>query len=274
MQNLIKLTPPLQQVIDEAAETAQYLWQKGWAEYNGGNISVNVSQFVQKPENLRSFPFRKTELSLQNLDEQSFFITASGTRMRDVAKNPRENSFIIYLSEQLHGYYILWGAVENPNLEPSSELPSHLGIHRFLLMNHRKEKVIVHTHPDELIALTHITHYNREDRLNQLLWRMIPEAVFANPGGIGLVPYHKPGSEEQANATVKALSNHNIVLWEKHGCLAVAESTILAFDRIDSMNKAARIFFLCKQAGFEPEGIPDEEIENLRRIFLDEEDKK
>jgi len=29
----------------EIAEVASYLWQKGWAEASGGNISVNVTEF-------------------------------------------------------------------------------------------------------------------------------------------------------------------------------------------------------------------------------------
>ena len=32
--------------IDKVAEVALYLWQKGWAERNGGNITVNISEWV------------------------------------------------------------------------------------------------------------------------------------------------------------------------------------------------------------------------------------
>ena len=32
----------LKAVIDQIAEVTGYLWQKGWAERNGGNITVNV----------------------------------------------------------------------------------------------------------------------------------------------------------------------------------------------------------------------------------------
>lgn len=30
----------------EVAEVAGYLWQKGWAERNGGNITVNVTAYA------------------------------------------------------------------------------------------------------------------------------------------------------------------------------------------------------------------------------------
>ena len=32
--------------IDRIAEVAGYLWTKGWAERNGGNISVNVTSLL------------------------------------------------------------------------------------------------------------------------------------------------------------------------------------------------------------------------------------
>ena len=33
-------------VIGEIAETALYLWQRGWAERNAGNISVNITDLI------------------------------------------------------------------------------------------------------------------------------------------------------------------------------------------------------------------------------------
>lgn len=32
--------------VNKVAEVAGYLWQKGWAERNGGNITVNITEFV------------------------------------------------------------------------------------------------------------------------------------------------------------------------------------------------------------------------------------
>ena len=36
----------LRKEIDKIAEVAGYLWQNGWAERNGGNITVNITEFV------------------------------------------------------------------------------------------------------------------------------------------------------------------------------------------------------------------------------------
>ena len=32
--------------VNDVAEVAGYLWQKGWAERNGGNITVNITDCV------------------------------------------------------------------------------------------------------------------------------------------------------------------------------------------------------------------------------------
>ena len=38
--------PALKAEIDKVAEVAGYLWQKGWAERNGGNITINITEWV------------------------------------------------------------------------------------------------------------------------------------------------------------------------------------------------------------------------------------
>ena len=44
----------VKQMIDQVAEVAGYLWQKGWAERNGGNITVNITEQVD--DELRALP--------------------------------------------------------------------------------------------------------------------------------------------------------------------------------------------------------------------------
>lgn len=38
--------PALAREVAQIAEAAGYLWQKGWAERNGGNITVNITEHV------------------------------------------------------------------------------------------------------------------------------------------------------------------------------------------------------------------------------------
>ena len=43
MASILDNRPALQAEIGKVAEVAGYLWQKGWAERNGGNITVNIT---------------------------------------------------------------------------------------------------------------------------------------------------------------------------------------------------------------------------------------
>ena len=46
MTSILDGRPALAREVEKVAEVAGYLWQKGWAERNGGNITVNVTEHV------------------------------------------------------------------------------------------------------------------------------------------------------------------------------------------------------------------------------------
>ena len=46
MKSVLSSRPALEAEVMKIAEVAGYLWQNGWAERNGGNITVNVTDFV------------------------------------------------------------------------------------------------------------------------------------------------------------------------------------------------------------------------------------
>ena len=46
MKSILEGRPALAFEVEQVAEVAGYLWQKGWAERNGGNITVNVTDCV------------------------------------------------------------------------------------------------------------------------------------------------------------------------------------------------------------------------------------
>lgn len=130
------------------------------------------------------------------------------------------------------------------------------------------EKVVTHTHASELIALTQVKEYCDEERLNKLLWGMHPETMVFVPKGIGLVTYLAPGTDLIADKTLEALEKHDVAIWEKHGIFAIGKDIIETFDVIDILAKSARIFFLCKNAGLEPEGLTDKQLEELKNIIF------
>jgi rhamnulose-1-phosphate aldolase len=95
---------------------------------------------------------------------------------------------------------------------------------------------------------------------------MHSETVFFLPEGIGYVPFQLPGSMELADKTLEKLDKHQVVLWEKHGCLAIGNSVPDAFDKIDMFSKAARLWMIAHNAGYEPEGLTLEQLQRLKDL--------
>ena len=46
MRSILEGRPALKAEIEKTAEVAGYLWQNGWAERNGGNITVNITEYA------------------------------------------------------------------------------------------------------------------------------------------------------------------------------------------------------------------------------------
>ena len=46
MKSILEGRPALRAEVEKTAEVAGYLWQNGWAERNGGNITVNITDLV------------------------------------------------------------------------------------------------------------------------------------------------------------------------------------------------------------------------------------
>ena len=46
MGSILNNRPELKKALDSVAEVAGYLWQKGWAERNGGNLTLNITEYV------------------------------------------------------------------------------------------------------------------------------------------------------------------------------------------------------------------------------------
>jgi rhamnulose-1-phosphate aldolase len=261
-----RLSDTLEAVAREMAEVGSLLWARGWAERNAGNLSVDVTELVPSEE---PDPERRVEvpgaIAQPELAGRCFFITATGARLRELADGGDRRLLLVRIEERLDGYRILWGR-EGTNLA-TSEFPAHLEVHALLRRNASSWRAVLHTHPTHLIALTQIESLAREDALNQLLWSMHPEVEVFLPEGVGFAPYRCPGSTELAAATVEALRDHRLCLWEKHGCVSVGRDIVEAFDLIDTANKAAEIYLLCRGAGYEPQGLSPEQLDELRRRF-------
>jgi ribulose-5-phosphate 4-epimerase/fuculose-1-phosphate aldolase len=54
MNSILENRPALRREVEKIAEVAGYLWTNGWAERNGGNITVNITDLVD--DNIRQMP--------------------------------------------------------------------------------------------------------------------------------------------------------------------------------------------------------------------------
>ena len=173
MKSILDGRPELAAVVEQIAEVAGYLWEKGWAERNGGNITVNVTEFVD--EEIRSMPAiapaKQIGKILPNLKGKYFYAKGTGKRMRDLARRPMENGSIIRICEDCASYEI----IADNAVMPTSELPSHLSLQDYLIGTGSIYKATLHTHPIELVAMSHIQRFLRSDEMTRVLWSMIPE---------------------------------------------------------------------------------------------------
>ncbi len=260
----IGLNDKIKLQIEKAVEVASYLWERQWAERNGGNISVvleNMQPLI--PSNLEQFRYVTNHDFPAKSAGLVCFVTGTGERLRDLVR-PELSSCIIRIDDNNQGYHILWGGENNPDFRPTSEFIPHLKIHLDMIDKGINKKAVVHTHPIELIAMSHHPKYNKDSKvLSKTLWSMLPEVRAFVPRGIDIIDYKLPGSEELAELTVKSLRDHDVAIWSKHGAVAAGKDVIEAFDFIDVANKGAVIFLKCLSAGFTPEGMSDEDMDEL-----------
>ncbi len=265
MKSVLENRPGLATEVARVAEVAGYLWEKGWAERNGGNITVNITEYVD--DEIRELPaiseVKAIGTTLPHIRGCYFFCKGTNMRMRDLARYPMDNGSIIRILDDCASYVII---ADKP-VNPTSELPSHLSVHDYLIAKGSPYKASLHTHPIELVALTHCRKYLEKDVATNLLWSMIPETKAFCPRGLGIIPYTLPGSVELANATIKELDDYDVVMWEKHGVFAVECDVIQAFDQVDVLNKSAQIYIAARNMGFEPEGMTPEQMREMTIAF-------
>ena len=200
---------------------------------------------------------------LPNLRGKYFYAKGTGKRMRDLARKPMENGAIIRICDDCATYEII---ADNPVM-PTSELPSHLALQDYLIGTGSTYKATLHTHPIELVAMSHISRFLREGEMTRVLWSMIPETLAFAPLGIGIVPYALPGSIDLADATLEQIKTHDVVLWEKHGTVSVGVDIMDAFDQTDVLCKAANIYMCARSMGSEPDGMTPEAIKEVQEVF-------
>jgi rhamnulose-1-phosphate aldolase len=188
-----------------------------------------------------------------------FLVTASGSRMREIASAPEKGLCLIKIIAA--GRFWLIAGSE----KLSSEWPTHAGLHSLFKENRDGERAVVHCHPLNLIALSHI--FDDESAMNERIFRLQHETRLFVPDMLGLVPYAVTGSKSLARASREKMKTFRLAQWDKHGVIAGGKSLSEALDRIEVVEKAAAIYLRLKSMGIEPEGLSDEQVAATRRAF-------
>ncbi|PQB08903.1 hypothetical protein BST83_00635 [Polaribacter filamentus] len=267
MSNL-KLSAAVEKELKKISEVAGYLWQREWAERNAGNISMNLTSYFNiddvksKTKNSKfvSFDFPKGTGGF------ILFITGTGCYLRGLIDNIEHASCILYINEDATGYSIIWGG-KSANFGPTCELISHSSIHLFNSIHHPENLAVVHTHPLELICMSHHELFDNEEELNRQIWMMCPEVKVFVPKGIHCTPYALSSTAELAKVTIEAFKTRNVSLWEKHGATSTAPDVMKAWDFLDVANKGAKMLMMCWTAGFKPAGLSNEQLTELEQFI-------
>ncbi len=233
---------------------AAVLAARGWAEASGGNMSLRLdadpgrADPVPGPERIQ-----ESVVDMTDLIGDRFLVTASGSRMRQLAGDPCASLCLVQVLDRRR-LWLIDGA--GPL---TSEWPTHAGLHSMFKGSRSLERAVLHCHPLHLIALSHV--FASEMEMNDRLFRMHHETRLFIPERLGLIPYSVTGSIDLARASVEKLKKHRLALWDKHGVIASGSTMDQALDRVEMAEKAAALYLLLRSSGLEPEGLSDEQIQ-------------
>lgn len=265
----------IQAHLEKVQEIGKFLFDKGWAERNGGNISINLTGLQEIEPKIIKHARHIARPCPREAAGMLLFVTGTGERMRDLVKRIDQVSCIITIDDQAAGYHIIWGGEGREQFRPTSEFLSHLELHLQNRVMRPEVRCLLHAHPIELLAASYHPLFAEDSRgFTKMLWSMLPEVRLFVPRGTALLPYAMPGSERLAELTAEGLKKYDVVVWRKHGALAAGVDATDSFDLIDVANKGAAVFLSCAHAGFIPDGLSDEELDELEQEYLQKEEKR
>ena len=120
---------------------------------------------------------------------------------------------------------------------PSKEFPFHTGVYRA----RPDARAIVHLHSTYSVALSCLDDLDPE----RPMAAMTPY-FFMRVAPLGIVPYHRPGSQALADAIAAAAQNHHCLLLRNHGLVTSGATWNEAVDRAEELEETARLHFLLR----------------------------
>lgn len=256
------LTAPF---VQEMKDTTANMYRLGWDERNGGNISYllkeeEVAEYLDLNNVIRTIP---TGFDAKPLIGKIFIVTGTGKYFKNVEKNPAVNLGIVRIAEDGTTAELLWGFEDGGKF--TSEFPSHMMSHMARLKVDPENRVVMHTHPTNTLAMNYI-HELDEKKFTHTLWEMCTECIVVFPDGIGVLPWMLCGTNSIGEATAKKMEEFRVVIWGMHGVYGAGKDLDEAFGLIETVEKAAQIYMLtCNRPRINT--IRDDQMVELANLF-------
>lgn len=251
--------------VREMCDTTANMYRLGWDERNGGNISYRldeavVGQYLDTSNVLRTLPLN---FDASEIAGQYFIVTASGKYFKNVARCPQDNMGVIRIADDGRSYQILWGFADG--CHPTSELPTHLMNHIARLKVDPEQRIVMHCHPLNILAMTFV-HTLDERAITRTLWQMCTECIVVFPEGIGVLPWMVCGNNAIGEATAAKIKEYRTVLWAAHGIFATGKDMDETFGLVETVEKAAQVYMTIGQMPVK-QSITDAQLMELCKAF-------
>lgn len=229
--------------VEEMKKITANMYRLGWDERNGGNISYmldekEVAEYLDLNNVIRTIP---TGFEAKELIGKIFIVTGTGKYFKNVEYDPENNLGIIRIAEDGTTAELLWGYADGGKF--TSELPAHLMSHISRLSVDPENRVVIHSHPTNTLAMNYV-HELDEKKFTHTLWEMCTECIVVFPDGVGVLPWMLCGTNEIGEATAEKMKEFRLVIWAMHGIYGAGKNLDEAFGLIETVEKAAQIYML------------------------------
>ena len=227
--------------LTELVRTCTNMYAHGWDERNGGNISVlldeeELAPYLDLGKVLRRIP---TGFSAPALEGKYFLVTGTGKYFKNVQVDPEANLGLVRLTDGGQTAELLWGYSDGGRF--TSEFPAHMMSHVARLCADGANRVVMHCHPANLLAMTYV-HDLDERAFTRTLWQMCTECIVVFPDGVNVLPWMLCGTNEIGEATAEKMKTARLVVWAQHGIYGAGRDLDETFGLIETAEKAAEIY--------------------------------
>ena len=249
----------------ELIRTTTNMYDHGWDERNGGNVSVlldnaELSEYLDLWKTVRTIP---TGFEAKELDGRCFLVTGTGKYFKNVETAPDVNLGIVRLADGGKTAHLLWGFADGGKF--TSEFPAHMMSHVARLEVDPENRVVMHCHPSNLLAMTYV-HTLDEKEFTRTLWQMCTECIVVFPDGVNVLPWMLCGTNEIGEATAEKMLTARLVIWSQHGIYGAGRDLDECFGLIETAEKAAEIYMKIAHLP-RVNTITDDEMHQLEAFF-------